>query len=495
MQLLKTHWWWVVLSVAVLLSAWWFLGSRNGTPLVTTLADAGTVTAFIAVTGSATVEDIIPLSFPKTGTVSGVFVARGEAVATGTILATLGDAAIQAEYAAALAEVTRVKAIRDELLAGQTTEESVVTETTIKNAEEALTATIRTTATQVETARTTLYNTGLTATADDPDEVAPAPTITGSYTCTAEGTYTIELYRSGTPSGYSYRYRGIETGTGNASTNQSNPLGDCGLRLQFLPDVSYADSRFTITIPNTASQTYATNRALYEQARAQEESSIEAARRTYELALNQGAVAVAGTRVEQLIAANATVASAEARLTQIAVALADNALRAPVGGLITEVNLVTGQTVTNTPVMTLFAPKKTTVTARIPEKDVARLALNQTTTLEFDAEPNTHITGTITFISPIPSLISGIPYYETLIALDTTPVWLRSGMQADIEIIIEELTDVVRVPRLYLVDGAVHIKRGDQIEKVQPTIRLVGSDGFVAVDGIAPGSELVLPTE
>jgi len=495
MKLIKTHWWWGILSLVAILSIWWFFGSQNGDTLTTTTAEVGTVTAFIAVSGTATVEDIIPLSFPKSGTVSGVFVARGDLVATGTILATLGDAASQAEYAAALAEVTRVKALRDELLAGQTTEESAVTATTIQNAEEALTATIRTAAAQVETARTTLYSSGLTAIASDPDAIAPVPTITGSYTCTAEGEYTIELYRSGTPSGYSYRYRGIETGTGNASTNQSSPLGDCGLRLQFTPNVSYTNSRFTIQIPNTTSQTYATNRALYEQALAQEASSIDAAKRTYELALNQGAVATAGARVEQLIAANATVASAEARLMQVAVALADNAVRAPVSGLITELNLVPGQTVTNSPVMTLFAPKKTTVTARIPEKDVARLVLDQRATLEFDAEPSTTLEGTVTFISPLPTTISGIPYYETLIDLDTTPAWLRSGMQADVEIITEEISDAVRIPRLYLVDGTVQIKQGDQVETLTPTIRLIGSDGFVAVDGIPSGSELVLPTK
>jgi len=492
MQFIQRHGTWMIGLVLLFAIVWYFFGRSQHTPPATTVAEIGTVTSYVSVSGNTQVEDIIPLSFPRGGTVSGVFVSRGDEVATGTILATVGDTALQTEYAAALAEVTRVRAVRNELLNGQTREESAVTSTTIKNAEDALTHTIRTEAAKVEAARTTLFSTGLTAIAKNPDTEAPVPVVSGSYTCTAEGAYTIEPYNSGTISGYSYRYSGIETGIQNASVNQSAPLGDCGLRLQFTAEESYSNTIFTLTIPNPASASYSTNYALYEQALTQEKVNIAAAQRALALALDQATISTAGARVERLIAANAVVAAAEARLAQTSYALSESAIRAPQGGVITDVNTVVGQTVATAPVVTLFAPNKTTVTARIPEKDITRLALNQTAVIEFDAKPAEIQNGTIVFLSPLQTIVNGTPYYEAVITLTEPPSWLRSGMQADIRIIVEELVDVVRIPRLFLHNEVVKVKRGEAFIATKPDILLVGTDGFVAVRGINAGDVLQL---
>ncbi len=483
----------IVALLAVMLLLWYvFIARSNTAPLQTATAEIGTVTAFMSVSGTATVDDIIPLSFPKGGTVSGIFVERGEEVATGTVLATIGDTSLQAEYAAALADVTRARALRDELLNGQTTEEAAVTDMTLAIAENALTNTIRTEAARVEAARATLLNAGLTAIAENADLNTVPPIITGSYTCTAEGTYRIELYRSGTVSGYSYRYSGIETGTGNASTNQSSPIGSCGLRLQFNGNANYNNAIFTISIPNTASPTYANNRALYEQARIQESANIEAAKRARDLAQDQTTLTTAGARVERLVAANAVLAAAEARLSQVAYLLSESAIRALSSGVITDVSIATGQTVGSNPVITLFTPHKTTVVARIPEKDIVRASTGQTVLMTFDAKPAEELEGSIVFLSPLQSIVNGTPYYEALISVTETPLWLRSGMQADIKIITKQLTDVVRIPRLYVTDEAVTVRTGDAVSTIEPNILLIGSDGFVAVDNIAVGTELML---
>jgi multidrug resistance efflux pump len=494
MRLLKSYTWWLLIVLA-LLAIWWLISQQNISTTTSTVAEIGTVSTFVSVSGVATVDDIIPLSFPKNGTVSGVFVSRGDEVATGTVLATIGDSALQAEYSAASSELSRAKASRDEIINGQTTEEAAVTAAIITNAEIALYNTIRTEQARVETARTTLFNTGLSAVATDPEITPPPPQVSGSYACTAEGTYTIQIYRSRTLSGYSYNYSGIESGVGNASTNQSSPLGNCGLRLQFTPGANYNDATFTITIPNTKSQTYGTNRALYEQALVQEEANIKSARQALDLALNQGSVATAGARVERLIAANAVVSAAEARLAQVSYALSENALRAPSSGVITNVSVVSGQAVTATPIITLFSPRQTLVTARVPEKDVAKITMGQTAHLVFDANPDETIYGEITFLSPIQTIVSGIPYYDAVIKLQATPAWLRSGMQADVKIITESLDDVVRIPRLFMVDGQVLIKTGETINIIRPEVLLVGSDGFVAVSGLEAGNEIILPTK
>lgn len=496
MSVLRNHWLWLIFISLVGAGAWLLFHNGNGEPPVTATAEIGTVTSFVSVSGSAEVDDIIPLSFPRGGTVSGLFVARGDTVATGTVLATVGDTTLQADYSAALAEVARVRAQRDQLLSGQTASEAAVTSTTIKNAEAALSTTILTEAAKVETARTTLYSTGLTAVAVDPDTEDAGPTITGSYLCSAAGTYTLELYRSSAESGYSYRYTGIETGTGNASSNQTATLGECGLRLQFPDVINYRnETEFTITIPNTTSPTYATNRALYEQALAQEEANIAAARRTLDLALDNATVATAGARIEELIAAGAQVTAAEARLSQASFALSESALRAPSTGTITDTTISVGQTVATAPVMTLFTPRKTIFTALVPEKDIPEITTDQTATLLFDAAPDETVAASVAYVSPIATTVNGATYYEAELLLRDTPVWLRSGMQADVQIFTEQLTDVVRIPRLYIDDTRVQVYEDGLLTPQAVEVLLVGTDGYVAISGITVGTQLALPTE
>ena len=496
MQFVANWKWWFFTSVLVLIIIVIWLGNHDQTVPKVVTADIGTVTSFISVSGDIAVEDLIPLSFPVGGTVQNIFVERGDTVATGTILATVGDTTQQAEYAAARAEVARTQAVRDEIQNGQTAAEAAVTQTTVTNAEAALFDTIKTEAARVESARTTLYTSNLTAVALDPETEGAPPTITGSYTCTAEGTYELELYRSNTDSGYSYRYRGIETGTKVVSVTQAAPLGSCGLRIQFPATANYRNGEvFTIAIPNTASPTYANNRALYEEALVREETNIAAAKQALDLALDQGTVATAGARVEALVAANATVAAAEARLLQAESNLSDQVIRAPKSGVITDVLITPGETVTASPVMNLYTSHKTSFTASVPEKDIARIALNQPADITFDAKPDTTITGQVNFISPVPTITNGASFYEVAIILDTKPDWLRAGMQADVNIITDRLTDVVRIPRIYMQEGVVTIRTDDAIKTIVPEIRLRGTDGFIAISGIDADTEVTLPAE
>jgi multidrug resistance efflux pump len=481
----------IFVFLACLLAGFYYIKTSQSS-LITHTIELGDVVSFISVSGTTIVDDVIPLSFSRNGTISGIYVNRGDFVSSGTILATIGDTTLQAEYVATLAEVQRTKAIRDELQNGRTTEENAVTEATLTVAENALLNTIRIETARVESARTTLFNSGLSAITKNIDSEALPPTVSGSYNCTAEGTYTIELYQSGTLSGYSYRYFGIESGVGNVSFIQSLPLGSCGLRLQFSPTSNYNNSTFVISIPNTNSPSYATNKAIYDQTVIQQNANIEAARKARDLALNQSTLASAGTRIEKLVAANAAVMAAEARLAQVSYNLSESALRSPKDGVIVDIMGVVGQTIASQPMFTLYAPRKIHVVARIPEKDITRLALQQTAEITFDARPDDTVMGTITFLSPVQTFVNSIPYYEAMIELDTPPSWLRSGMQADVKIITKKMNEVVRIPRIFLQDGKIAIREEGITRYTEPEILLFGNDGYVAIAGISANTEIIL---
>lgn len=486
-------------SIVAFFGIWWLFANGNGTKNdVTTTVTVGDVQSTVNVSGYATVDSTIPLSFPKGGTVSSILVEKGDKVATGTILALTGSTEAEAGYAAAQAEVARVTALRDEIQNGQTSEQRAVTSATIAAAETALTNTIKSEAAKVETARATLLSSGLTVISASGNTEAPAPTVSGSYTCTGEGSYRIEPYRSNAMSGYSFRYEGIESGTNTLYTNQSGPLGTCGLRLQFTADANYTNTTWIITIPNTESAIYAINKATYDQVRSNEEQNIAAARQALDLALSRADVDTAGARVETLIAANASVASAQAKLQQVANTLSDTAIRAPKAGTITSIDISIGQTVTATPVITLFSPTRVTFTTRIPEIDIRKIALEQRATLSFDAHKEDIQHGTVTFISPIPVTIDGVAYFEALITLDDIPNWLRTGMHADVSIVTQTLAEVTKVPIRFVLtsdNGAEVLTYDSRNKHVATPVTIVGrgTDGMVAIEGITPGTTVIAP--
>ncbi|MFN3188023.1 MAG: HlyD family efflux transporter periplasmic adaptor subunit [Candidatus Paceibacteria bacterium] len=489
----------VVGTIVTVLCLWWLFSNGNGTKNdITTKVEIGDVLSTVNVSGYATVDSTILLSFPKGGTVSSVLVEKGHEVATGTILALIGSTEAEANYATAQAEVTRAIAIRDEIQNGQTDEQRAVTSATIASAESALTNTIKNEAVKVETARVTLLSSGLSAVSADGNTQAPAPTVSGSYVCTGEGSYLIEPYRSSSVSGYSFRFEGIENGLGTLYTNQSGPLGTCGLRLQFAEGANYGNTAWIIEIPNTKSTAHAINKATYDQIRNNEEQNIIAAQKALDLALSRAEVDTAGARVETLIAANASVSSAQARLQQVANALTDTAIRAPQSGVITKVDVTVGETVSATPVITLFSPTRVTFTTRIPEIDIRKIALGQRATLSFDAHKEDLRTGLITFISPVPVTIDGVAYFEALITLDTIPSWLRTGMQADVSIVTEKLSQVTKLPIRFVrtTDSNPEVLIYDtKNTKTAVAIKIIGrgTDGNVAIEGVSPGTVVIAP--
>jgi len=155
----------------------------------------------------------------------------------------------------------------------------------------------------VESALNNLFNNDLRAYPEENPERADesAPTIIGNYTCEREGEYVVEVYSSGSKSGASFRYSGLESGTDTVSTTDFGTLlGSCGLELVFPSDFDKTET-WVIPVPNTRSTSYINAQKAYETALetrnitlnqtglsdqeiAQERGRVNQARLRYELA-------------------------------------------------------------------------------------------------------------------------------------------------------------------------------------------------------------------
>lgn len=493
---------WFVTGAAFLIVAMLLLitGVFTSTPpqMVTTTVDSGPVRQLVSVSGVAKAKEKADLSFPQTGVVSSVLVEVGDVVAAGDILAVLRSQSEESDRLAAMASLRSAIASRGELIAGPTASTRKVVNETVQLKKESLVTTIDIETSKAAAAKRTLLSEGLSAYTNKADEDARPPVVSGTYTCDTEGTYTIEMYPSNSISGYSFKLSGIESGTYTASVDQATAFGSCGLRLKFDPESSYANSHWIIEVPNTKSPTYTLNKNAYELAVIQAGSAIDLARQEVALAEADAFEATASPRSEALEKADAAVAEAQASVQKFDSELSDRILRAPFSGTITAVDIKAGETSGNLPAIKIISDGAFEIIAKVPEIDVGKLNKGQPVELLFDAKNDQVLEGEISFISLEATEIDGVAYFNTYITLTETPTWMRSGLNADIDIIVAKTTEGVRIPKRFLIeaDGAYSVlRRTDETTFSTTTIQVLlrGNDGFVAVTGVNANDILVAP--
>jgi len=400
-KLVSSRYFYVAIAAAVILFVIFTVVDVRGNKqieYVTTTVERGVVERLVSVSGIIEAEQSAELAFPITGIVASVEISKGDVVTAGDVLITLETRALQADRQDAFATLARAVASRDELLAGPQSESRAATAETVTFKEVSLKTIIATQADLVANSYRTLLSSSLSATSNDQSESAVAPIVSGAYTCSAEGTYTINTYSSGSNSGYSFRLSGLESGTYPVSSDQAIEIGNCGLNLRFGADSRYADTEWKIGVPNLESAVYITNRNAYTLAQTQAASAITLAERDLNLAKVTAASTNAPARSESITRANADITSANARIARIDAQIDDRTIRAPFTGTIVDIDILPGETVTTIPVVTILATSAFELTARIPEIDIGKLAFGQRARVVFDAKTEETLYGTIDFI-------------------------------------------------------------------------------------------------
>ena len=465
---------------------------------ITTQVERGDVTEMVSVSGFIEAKNTAELSFPATGVVTDVFVEEGNKVIKGQILATLAATQLVAQRNEAVAALHSANAQYDELLAGPSTQARSVTQQNVDNAERNLERVTIIENEKVANAQQTLLSSTLIALSEDANENDVAPSVTGTYTCEVAGEYILDVYSSNAYSKYSYLLSGLETGTETAYTQQPAPLGTCGLYIQFDENSVYSNSKWIISIPNKNSSSYVTNKNAYELALTTRENNIQTATDALTLAQEQANLANATPRTETVTQSQASIQQSLAKIAAIDAQIADRSVVAPFDGVITDVAILPGETATNLPVVTVLATDAFRLKARVPEIDITKIAVGQRTDVIFDARSEETLSGEITYISPLATEIDGVAYFETTITLDENPSWIRSGLNADIDIVIGTSENVLRIPKRFLIsnpDGtySVHIPNGSETATTTVEVSFIGNDGFAEIIGLVQGDIVVAP--
>lgn len=152
----------------------------------------------------------------------------------------------------------------------------------------------------------------------------------------------------------------------------------------------------------------------------------------------------------ELQLAETRLAVAQSALEQSLANLARAVLVAPFDGVVARNNLVVGESPPQGAAIELIDLSSYYVDVTVDETDIVNVQIGQRAKLTLDALPDDEITGRITRVAQIPTVVGQLVSYTVRVTLDATDAPVRVGMTATATIVVNELRDVLLLPNRFI---------------------------------------------
>ncbi len=508
----KIIWTVIILAIAGFI-IWRARAGRNSAAgIQTDTVKRQDLTETVLATGQVVSGTDLELGFKSGGIIRKVNVQAGGQVKAGDVLAALDQGSQAASLTQAEGALAQAKANYDKVLAGSSSQDIAVAQAAVdaaqvalSNAQQTLANTKQQQAVLVSNAYGALLNSTLAAVPGAGNISSANPTITGTYTGTDQGVYTISIYATG--SGYKFSVSGLEQGSGDVKTSPV-PLGTRGLYVQWPSTTVGGNDQWTVAIPNTQASNYITNYNSYQAALQTQTTTVataQAAVGSAQVALTQAQAALglkqAQARPADIAAAQAQILTAQGQVQAAQAALEDTVIRAPVDGTVTEVDAKVGQQASpSTQMVVLQDVNDLHIEADVSEANIASIQTGQSVDVTFDAlGPDRHFNATVTTINPASTVISGVVDYLVKASLPKVSE-IKPGMTANMTILVAKKSGVLAVPQRAVLSGAdgkqsVRVITDDKTKTykaVPVTTGLQADGGLVEITGgLSEGQEIV----
>jgi HlyD family secretion protein len=472
---------------------------------------SGDVAQYVKVTGSVQASRDASLSFQTGGQVAYVSVKGGDKVTKGQVLATLQAGELQASLLQAEALLANKQASYLQLEGGARKEELAIKEQAVTNAEASLS--------QAYFAL--------------PEEIRNVDAVTSDA---LKNKFSDMFVYTG--SSYVLSFSSCDQALQNAIETKRTKLEDAMITFQkksssvsalssyeVLDDAFNASYQVAVlsndlvndissllllscSTSNTGLNTYRTTLSTVKTSMTTLFSSLTAKRATLVTAKNAYnqtkrdlELSKAGTDPYVLNAQSALVSQAEASVAQARATLAKTIITAPFSGVISDVDLSIGETVTQgKTVITMLATDGYEVEAKIPEIDLTKVKVGAKVEVTLDAYGEGEVfSAVVSRISPAATTEGTIPVYKATVTFDKNDTRIRQGMTANIKILAESKTKVITVPVRFVKvvtpkKGQVRLLKGKDILVQDIVLGMRGDNGvYEVLSGLLPKDVVLVP--
>lgn len=507
----------VVLLAALVLGgvAYAYLGGSGDDGAVQTVtAGRGTVREEVSVVGRIQPTERLDLSLQGGGRVAYVGTVEGARVRKGQMLVSLSNANLQAQLAGAQASLDQQQLRLNQLVEGARNEDVAVTQANVGAATASRDNAQRALESQLRESFTTLDST-LGANVDqffeDPRESSPRFGVTIGSGATTYFVNASSGDRARLQSAQRESVRRMETwrlaleggdnqATIAAATDAVSYLQTYLADLATVVNVYRPDSTtqqavydgFKADVASARSAASAADRSI-----TSAQSSLASASASLDVAQRQLDLKTAPAASTDVEIQEAAVRGAAAQVAAVRAQIAENAVVSPVDGIVTELSAKVGESASAAkPVVTVMADARLEIEARVPEADIAKLAVDNQARVTLDAYPGQEFAARVIYIAPAETLVDGVATYKVKLQFAEDDERLKPGMSADLDISTQTRENVVTLPQRAIVtkDGrkVVRIPDGEKTREIEVRTGIRGVDGMVEIlSGIREGEIVV----
>ena len=233
--------------------------------------------------------------------------------------------------------------------------------------------------------------------------------------------------------------------------------------------VADAEARLTLAIERAGRNRFLTDRgALSRDELDAAMQEVESARADLELdranrreAQENLSLLQQGSRVEDIVEAEAQLQEAVGNLRAVEVRLEDTYIKAPFDGVIAQKFATAGAFVTPTTSASEVSSATSSaiveiargleVLAAVPEVDIGEILVGQRVEIVADAYPDQSFKGRVRLVAPEAILEQNVTLFQIRIELVTGQDQLKSGMNVDVEFIADQSRETILVPTVAIV--------------------------------------------
>ncbi|MFA6593787.1 MAG: efflux RND transporter periplasmic adaptor subunit [Candidatus Buchananbacteria bacterium] len=206
----------------------------------------------------------------------------------------------------------------------------------------------------------------------------------------------------------------------------------------------------------------------------------------------------AGTDALDLKAQQMTVQQRQNSLADALEQYANYSVTAPFDGVVANVAVTKGDTVSSgASAVTLITDQKI-ANISLNEVDVSKVKTGQKVTITFDAVSDLTVTGSVADVDMIGTVTQGVASYDVKIVFDSQNDLIKSGMTANVSIVIDSKADALQVPSSAIKTqnsiNYVQVLVNGQPQQKEVVVGLASDTMTEILSGINEGDEVVTQT-